>query len=333
MRKGKQILALMMAAVMTLGVTSMTAYAADKKITSVSIEVKTDLQVGDAINSSEVTVNAQSSKYSVSDAEFTNDGFEWGEEDTPMVQVRLEAADGYYFSVNAKDVKIKGGAYSGGKREDSTHLLLTVKLPSLNETAGRIDQAGWESETAASWSAAANAGSYEVKLYRDGVNVKMTQTSKTNSLDMGPCMTKAGTYNYKVRAVNKIKEDNKSEWVDSSDITVNNDLASRMREKYGNLTSGLTEPGQAAASNVQPAGWIQDAKGWWYRNENGSYAANDWQQIDNKWYYFDSKGYMVTGWVLWKDKWYYCDQADGHMLTSALTPDGNRVDSSGVWLQ
>lgn len=333
MRKGKQILALMLAAVMTLGGTAMTSYAADKKITSVSIEVKADIQQGTRIDTSELTVNTPSNKYSVSDAEFINDSFEWGEQDTPTVQVRLEAASGYYFSVNSKDIKLKGATYHSAKREDSTHLLLTVNLPPLNETAGRIDQAGWESETLAKWSAAANAGNYEVKLYRDGVNVKLTQIAKTNELDMGPGMTKAGTYNYKVRAVNKIKENNKSEWVESSNITVSNELASRMREKYGNLTSGLTEPGQMSGSDVQPAGWIQDGKGWWYRNENGSYATNDWQQINNKWYYFDSKGYMVTGWVLWKDKWYYCDQADGHMLTSASTPDNNRVDSSGVWIQ
>lgn len=332
MRKGKQILALMLAAVMTLGGTTMTSYAANKKITSVSLEVKADIQLESRIDTTELTVNTPSSKYSVSEAEFTNDSFEWGEQDTPTVQMRLEAADGYYFSVNAKDVKLKGATYYSGHREDSTHLLLTVKLPPLNETAGRIDQAGWESETLASWGAAANAGSYEVKLYRDGVNVKLTQIAKTNELEMGPCMTKAGTYNYTVRAVNKIKENNKSEWVESSNITVSNDLASRMREKYGALSSGLKEPG-LSGSDVQPAGWIQDAKGWWYRNENGSYATNDWQQINNKWYYFDSKGYMVTGWVLWKDKWYYCDQADGHMLTNALTPDNNRVDSNGVWLQ
>lgn len=332
MRKGKRILAVMLAAVMTLGVGAMTSHAANKKITSVSIEIESNIQVGEEIHSSEVTVSAKNGNYSVGEAEYTNDGFEWEEDDTPMVEVRLEADSGYYFSVKAKDVKIKGGTYHNAKREDSTHILLTVKLPSLLERAGRIEEAGWESETVARWSDAANAGSYEVKLYRDGTNVKMTQTSTTSSLDMGPCMTKAGTYSYRVRAVNKIKADSKSEWVESGNINVSSELAARMRGQYGNLTSGLSEPGQADGGASAP-GWVLDSRGWWYRNENGSYAVNDWQLINNLWYYFDADGYMETGWIQWKDLYYFCDLSDGHMLTGSLTPDGLRVDSNGVWIQ
>lgn len=332
MRAGKRILAVMLTVVLVLGSAAMTSYAANKKITSVSIEIESDIQMGGEIHSSEVSATSKSDWYYVTSVVFTNEGFEWGEEDIPTVEIGVEAADGYYFSVDSKNVKIKGGKYSGAKKEGSNSLRLTVTLPSLKERAGKITQAGWESETVASWSEVANAGIYEVRVYRDGTSVKGGQTSSANRLDMARYMTKAGIYSYKVRAINKINADNKSEWVESAKITVSNELAARMREQNGNITTGLSEPGEVYGA-AQEAGWVQDAKGWWYRNENGSYPANDWMMLDGLWYYFNSDGYMGTGWILWKDQWYYCDLSNGHMLTSSLTPDGLRVDSQGVWIQ
>ncbi len=333
MRIGKRMLALALAAVMTLGGSVMTSYAADQKITMVNIEIKSEIKVGQPFDSSGIRVYNKTSKYSATDITITNEGFEWGPDDVPTVDVRLEAESGYYFSVMNKDVTVKGGTLVNAKKEDSRHILLSLKLPGLNETAGEITSAGWSSETMASWSESANAGYYEVKLYREGTNVKLTQKSQTNSLDMGPCMTKAGYYVYKVRAVNKINDDNKSEWFDSTEIHVSNEQAAKNREQYGDLTTGLSEPGQEADPATLPAGWVKDDKGWWYRNQGGSYTANDWQFIDGKWYFFDSNGYMLTGWIQWKEKWYYCDLANGHMLTSCLTPDGLRVDSQGVWFE
>lgn len=55
--------------------------------------------------------------------------------------------------------------------------------------------------------------------------------------------------------------------------------------------------------------WKQDAIGWWYQNDDGSYPINGWQTIDGKDYYFDENGYM---------------------LTDTVTPDGFSVDSSGA---
>ena len=330
MRIGKRMMAAALAAVMTLGGSVMTSYAGNDKITIINIEIKSEIKVGEAIDSSKIRVYNKTSKYSATDIQVTNDGFEWEADSVPTVDVRLEAESGYYFSVLAKDVTVKGATVVNAKKEDSTHLLLSLKLPALNEQAGDITSAGWSSETVASWSESLNAGYYEVKLYREGVNVKLTQTTQTNSLDMAPCMTKAGYYTYKVRAVNKIKDDNKTEWVDSTEIQVSNELAARNREQYGNLTSGLSEPGQEADPSTLPVGWVKDDKGWWYRNQGGLYTTNDWQFIDGKWYFFDSNGYMLTGWIQWKDKLYYCDLAEGYMLTSSLTPDGKRVDSQGV---
>lgn len=60
-------------------------------------------------------------------------------------------------------------------------------------------------------------------------------------------------------------------------------------------------------------GWIQDESGlWWYKNPDGSYTKNDWQQIDGKWYHFDDKGWMQTGWLELGGRWYYLKE-DGSM--------------------
>lgn len=41
--------------------------------------------------------------------------------------------------------------------------------------------------------------------------------------------------------------------------------------------------------------WKQDAIGWWYENDDGSYPASTWfQDTDGKWYYFNEHGYMIT---------------------------------------
>lgn len=330
MRMGKRMLAAVLAAVMTLSGSVMTSYGGDQKITIINIEIEHDIKAGQSFDSSGIRVINKTFKYSATDINITNEGFEWGPNDVPTVDVKLEAESGYYFSVLNKDVNVKGATLVNAKKEDSRHVVLSLKLPALNEQTGEITTAGWSSETVASWNEAANAGYYEVKLYREGVNVKLTQTTQTNSLDMGPCMTKPGYYMYKVRAVNKINDNNKSDWFDSVEIHVSNEQAAKNREQYGNLTTGLSEPGQEADPATLPAGWVQDEKGWWYRNPGGFYTTNDWQLINGQWYYFDSNGYMVTGWILWKDKYYYCDLANGHMLTSCLTPDGKRVDSQGV---
>ena len=62
--------------------------------------------------------------------------------------------------------------------------------------------------------------------------------------------------------------------------------------------------------------WKQDTTGWWYVNDNGTYATNSWQWIDgnndgiSECYYFDPNGYC---------------------LQNTTTPDGYIVDVNGAW--
>ena len=57
--------------------------------------------------------------------------------------------------------------------------------------------------------------------------------------------------------------------------------------------------------------WQQDSTGWWYQNDDGSYPAGQWQEIEGKHYYFG---------------------ADGYMLSNTTTPDGYQVGADGAWV-
>lgn len=93
--------------------------------------------------------------------------------------------------------------------------------------------------------------------------------------------------------------------------------------------SGKVDVNTADASilggSTTKAGWVKDSKGWWYRNEDGSWPAATWRKIDGKWYYFGSDGYMATdAWQRYKGAWYYLGSS-GAMITDTTI----RIDSSG----
>ena len=83
------------------------------------------------------------------------------------------------------------------------------------------------------------------------------------------------------------------------------------------LTIGLTV---LSATPVFAGQWKQNAKGYWYQNDDGSYPASAWRSIDGKWYYFKPDGYMNTGWIKVNGQWYYCEQS-GEMRTADLPTD------------
>lgn len=58
--------------------------------------------------------------------------------------------------------------------------------------------------------------------------------------------------------------------------------------------------------------WKADSFGCWYVNDDGTYPANRWQEIDGIWYYFYETGYMAC---------------------STTTPDGYWVGVDGAWIE
>lgn len=101
---------------------------------------------------------------------------------------------------------------------------------------------------------------------------------------------------------------------------------------------GYIRPNYATDSKTvqQTRGWIEDEKGWWYRNVDGSYPQSDWKKINGSWFRFDSDGYalekswyqdekgryfwlkdggyMAVGWEKVGDFWYFFEN-NGEMRT------------------
>ena len=103
---------------------------------------------------------------------------------------------------------------------------------------------------------------------------------------------------------------------------------------------------------VSAASWRKNSVGWWYEEDNGSYPANQWKQINGNWYWFNKNGYMATGWQYIGGNWYYF-QSSGAMLgqgwhvingnwfymyaSGAMAADAwigdSYVNNSGAWVQ
>lgn len=73
----------------------------------------------------------------------------------------------------------------------------------------------------------------------------------------------------------------------------------------------------AMCSTALAGTWKEDQTGWYWEEDNGSYASAGWNWLDgdrngiSECYYFDDQGYL---------------------LTNQQTPDGNQVDANGCWV-
>ncbi len=57
--------------------------------------------------------------------------------------------------------------------------------------------------------------------------------------------------------------------------------------------------------------WQSNSTGWWWQEDDGTWPANGWKEINGKYYYFDSNGYLMT---------------------NTTTPDGYQVGVDGAWI-
>ncbi|MGC6177845.1 cell wall-binding protein [Lacrimispora sp. 38-1] len=311
----RKIMALMLTAALVTGVNCTTASAASrKKITTVKMTVSADIVLGGTISEQQAEVTVKSDKIDVDKCEFINDGFKWYENDVPRLEVTLHCQDDYYFDTKDGSYTIEGGTYVKQKKEDYNQtLIVTIDLPFAGEFTQPVSSVSWSDNHVANWSACVGAGSYEVKLYRDGKGVGAAKTTDKTSMELGCFLTREGNYTFQVRPVNAKNPKNKGNWVESTFNFVSKDAAS------SNLTNFA-------------GSWKQDQTGRWYENGDGSYSKNSWQNINGEWYFFNEKGYMATGWIDWNGKQYYCDTETGQMLTDGTAPDGAKVGSDGARL-
>ena len=76
--------------------------------------------------------------------------------------------------------------------------------------------------------------------------------------------------------------------------------------------------------------WVQDASGYRYQNDDGSFKQSEWvQDTDNRWFYIGDTGYMLHD--QWIDGTYYVG-SDGAMLKDTTTPDFYKVDKDGKYI-
>lgn len=131
-------------------------------------------------------------------------------------------------------------------------------------------------------------------------------------------------------------------------------------------SSGNSTGSGVIRANLTAGQWRQDAKGWWFQFNNGTWPASAWLRLEWEgrydWYYFNAEGYMETGWLTdggnlyylhtvsdgykgsmytgWHcidGKWYYfntvSDGTLGRLFVNSVTPDGYTVDENGAWVQ
>lgn len=325
MRLGKKWYAAAMTLMLAAGLFTVTSFAASKKkITSIKLDLKDNLQLGSALDEEEeLEIDTTADNYSVTEWEIDNEGFTWGPEHTPRVNVKISTEDDYYFSVSKDKVKIRGDEATvyKTKKEDSQTLIVTLDLKPMSERVGPIEYA-YLNGTVATWAPAQGAIAYEIYLYRDSRAVGSKRITTETSYDFGTAIRKDGEYYYKVRATGGegIKEgrftESESKYVSPSDAEA---LAASAKDAAQNQPE------------VTPGQWVQDQNGWRFVHLDGSQTANNWEYINNKWYFFGENSYMATGWVQWKELWYYMGP-DGDMQTNYQTPDGHMVNGDGVMI-
>jgi len=312
---------MILCAAAALMLTAFPAYAASrKKISSVRVEVKSNIQPETRFGDEEIEIEVPDRKYSYDDYEIENAGGEWMADDIPEITIYLRAEPGYYFSLTrASSVKLEGATYvKATKRDSSETLVLRVKLPSLQEQVGDMTEVTLSENGYAWWNEVRGAGSYELRMYRNGSGVGATYlTTEDQQYNFRSIMNRPGSYQVKVRPCNKIKPDNKGEWAESNMITIDQEMVNAIRNGE---TSMIPLRGE----------WKLENDRWQYIHEDGSCTKNNWEQIKGEWYFFDDQGYMKTGWIEWKGKEYYCKEETGEMLKNTTTPDGFLLGYDGT---
>ena len=286
------------------GVMMLSSFAANrKKIRSVIVNVKSNIALGALHGDEEITIEIRGKNYSYDYYEIENFGFEWSEDDVPEITIYLKADEGYYFSLTkANALKLTGASYVKMYTQDSSETLaLRVKLPPMAEMLGQETEVRLTESGLVSWDEVEGAGSYELRLYRDGIRVGINcQSTEELFYDYADRMSRAGSYQVQVRAVNKHNSSNKGEWMESETVTISSETAAMRRETSAISSETETAPSETEAVPSEASGelpikgvWKLEGNHLWYEHEDGTYTRNNWEMIDEKWYLFDEDGYVI----------------------------------------
>lgn len=303
----------------------MTVWGATKPIGTVSIKVESKLEPGGRLPEIEldssaseggVSVSANDSKYSISEAEWTDQsGKEVKVSDEPQMRVTLEPTDvsEYYFPATYKSssVKISGGTFVSAKR-DGDNLVVTLRIRGIKGEFGQPEEAFWNDDRLgeARWEKPDDAsGYYEVQLYRDGKQVHRVEQTSSLQYNFYPYMTVAGDYTCRVRSIpgtdSQKKYGEKSEWTESGELSITDRYVSDGKGQQNADTTA--KPGTS-----EQVGWFKEQDVWKLRLPDGRLCREEWYSINGLWYHFDGNSAMQTGWIQDGGQWYYL-WPDGQM--------------------
>ena len=255
------------------------AFAAAKEIKTVNIRVISKLEAGSklpdiklettTVSDGEVAVDAGGSKYSVSEAEWTDKSSnELKASEEPQMKVTLEPEDvseDYFVSSYKKaNVKISGGTFVSARR-DGDDLVVTLRVKGIKGDYAAPEDAWWNEKSLgqAKWEKPDNtSGYYEVQLYRGKTKVYSVSQTSATQYNFYPYMTKTGEYTFKVRTVpgtdSKKKYGGKSEWIESGELSITDRYVSDGKGQQSKNPS-------AKRGTTDKVGWVKKGNIWNYR--------------------------------------------------------------------
>lgn len=216
---------------------------------------------------------------------------------------------------------------------------LSCAIPGLAAKISVPQNIRWE-DSKACWDEAEDAFQYQVQLYRNGSKLDYTINTNGLSIDLSGYMRKKGRYTFRVKVRDRISDEYgryselSTSYVQEKDLDTNKTNTRRTTKKT-NTTKVNTQNGdENPGPGVVGKNWQHDGSGWWYRNEDGSYPAGEWKEIDQAWYYFREDGYRHTGWLTIEGARYYCHE-DGTRAIGWVEIDEEYFyfDENGVYRQ
>lgn len=319
------------------------AYATEK-INKVTVSFK--VEGYDEYGYPEITADTNSSHYSCGTVDLENVYSDEDDDDyTTSAKsaseenyvVELSADDGYaFYLTKASQVTLKGAGaqyVKASRLDNGTTLRLTVKLTELEDICDTIDRAFWEGNGIAKWEPSMNATKYKLVLSRNN-SAKVYYTGGTQ-YDFKPVMLREGDYSLKIYPMSK--SGYRAEGAEAGSFHVTQEMAKGYKDAYAVetetrlLENAAGDGGPGTIETIyKNTGWKQDATGWWYQNNDGSYLQYDWTELNGNWYFFGTDGYMVTDKVVkYGPDYYYFDEI-GKMAVSRTVPDGRRAGADGV---
>lgn len=336
------------------------ALAATKTISSVSIKVNTSLEAGDYLGDADIHIGDASGgninvytnateKYNISDATIsgsTNKNLKLGDEIRIKITIEPNQAGDteYRFSgtYSSSNVSISGGKFISASKKNGS-LIITLDINPLKGQYEEPEDVEWYETSGNSnigkaiWKAPdATSGYYDVVLYKGGNEIHRVESYKGTSYNFYPYMTSKGNYTFKVRTVAKSSSDTsygkKSDWVTSDEFYLSEEYVSNGAGRINTNNSSTGNSPGSTQSNHGQVGWVYDNGTWYYFYPNGSKKTGGFENIGNFWYLFDNNGKMLTGKQTYNGKPYFFN-VSGEMLTG-WHKDGNAwyymsTDSNG----